>query len=243
MSGSYDDFGRQVQPTVNMSKKLDLDEAGSNYRVLTGAICCYVMWASEKGFSLGPLGKKINLDAFGAASNDAHEFVAVAHPDFEIADDGNIQYGEDVKAGAGKHAQEGVVFDLEGLTGREDVSDLVFGATCVGNPLGMSKLGELRVKITQVEFERVTPGDDTSAYKLDKKGKRIVKSETVLVPPTLRSIEDPATAALFFRLHLTPQGAQLRRITDLTVSNRRLDGQQAWRDLLGGLRNAVQRSM
>lgn len=232
-----DDFGANGG-TVNMKK--DLDPVGSNYTLLSGAICCYVMWAAEAAGRLS-IRRKINLDAFGAAANDAHEFVAVAHPKFQIAADGGMQYGEDVKAAAGKHAQEGVVFDLDELRARGDIRDLLFGMTCVGNPLAMSNLGELQLKITQVEYAR----DDHGTILLDRKSKkRIIRSETTLVPPQLRSIENAANAALGYRIHFGPNGALLRRVTDITeFPERSLDGNQAWRDLLGQLRDAVQRPM
>lgn len=225
--------------TVNMKK--DLDPVGSNYTPLSGVICCYVMWAAEAAGRFSLKRAKINLDAFGAAANDAHEFVAVAHPKFQIAADGGMQYGEDVKAAAGQHAQEGVVFDLDELRARGDIRDLLFGMTCVGNPLAMSNLGELQLKITQVEYAR----DASGAILLDKKSKkRIIQKETPLVPPQLRSIENAADAALGYRIHFAPNGALLRRVTDITeFPERSLDGNQAWRDLLGQLRGAVQRPM
>lgn len=233
-----DTFGNGNSPRVNMDKKLDLDEAGSNYQVLTGVVHVYVMWAAEKGGRI--IKKKIDLNAFAAGANTAHEFVAACHADFPSAADKAMEYGGDLKAKAGESAQEFVRLDLDALCARGDIEDIIFGATCLGNPLAMAGLGELSVKITVPTFKM----NDGQIVK-DSKGQPVVESETILVPSQLRSIEDRATAALFYRLHLTPNGAQLRRVTDLSEYEppRRIDGKQMWRDLLGGLRSAIQRAM
>lgn len=240
MSGLYSTPGNGSQPRVDMKKKLDLDEVGTDYPVLTGEVLVYVIWAAEKGGRI--IKKKIDLNAFAAAANAEHEFVAACHADFESAADNAMEYGGDLKAKAGGSAQEFVRLNLTELCARGDITDVVFGATCMGQPLAMAGLGELQVKVTRPTWKFK---EDGTTLELDKNGKRILVSETTLVAPQLRSIEDPATAALFYRLHMTPTGAQLRRVTDLLdfQPGRRIDGKQMWRDLLRGLRNAVQRAM
>lgn len=239
MFGHQDTFGQGNQPRVNMSKKLDLDEVGTDYQVLTGEVLVYVAWAAEKGGRI--IKKKIDLNAFAAGANAEHQFVAACHNDFPTAADGAMEYGGDLKAKAGESAKEFTRLDLTELCGRGDITDVVFGATCMGNPLAMAGLGELSVKITRPTWQR----DEQQSLVLDKDGKRILKSETTLVPSQLRSIEDRATAALFYRFNLTPDGARLRRVTDLSEyePGRRVDGKQMWRDLLAGLRDAVTREM
>jgi hypothetical protein len=231
---------------VNIFKK-DLDEDfGTDYPLLHGIVRCYITWAVEQ--SRGPFKKKVDLNAFGSAANASHEFVGTAHKDFPVGASGLMEYGGDVVAKSGNFAEEFVDIDLTGACGRRDISDIVFGSTCLGKPQIMANLGELHIRVTQPTFQMEEDGITFKRTKPSKDfplGQRIVVTEEVLIHPELRSIEQPATAAMFLRFKLTPQGAYLRRTNDMTdyQAPRGLTGQQTWRNLLGGLRDVVERDM
>lgn len=234
-----DAFGnRPTQPGIDMTKNpldpaLDLDKIGTAYPVLTGTKRLYVTWRAEGGGFMR--GGAIDLNAFAAVFDTDKSVVAACHDDDKRAIGGALVYGGNTKAKKGKSAKEYVRVNFDSLLGREECDDLVFGATCLTNPLALSKVAELQVLITE-------DSDDVDIDAEDQ-----TTASGIVIPGRLRSIEGSPTAALFYRVHLGKGDSQayLRRVKDSTTVTpvRGADYKQTWRSILGDLRGAVQRPM
>jgi stress response protein SCP2 len=160
----------------------------------------YVFWRSEEGDGPAAVqkavsffgGGAIDLDIIAMGANAQKKFVGVCHQKDKTPFDGALRAGKNTKAKAGQQAMESIEMNLDALLRNPAVTSLVFGTTCQSSAVAMAELAELRYKVV----------------KIDENG-----AEEVILED-YRSIEGSATAALFVRIDMGPDGAIFTEIDD-----------------------------